>query len=154
MTLFSRNISVDIVEGENGNLVVTSRMVDRLHDITVTLDVSYPDYTIVDADVVMTMVPSEHCYLMYPIAKKLIGLRIAKGFNRSVVGILAGVQGCSNVLNLVLVGAPLAINAAHLREEALRDTEDDLPAADPCPPSPVYRHEKDHYLKGTCIAHP
>ncbi|MBI2865543.1 MAG: DUF2889 domain-containing protein [Chloroflexi bacterium] len=158
MTLFSRNITVDIDEGENENLIVTSRMVDVFHDITVTLDVSHPGFTILDAHVEMAKVPSQNCYLIYPVAKKLIGLSIARGFNRSVVNLLAGVAGCSNILNLVLAAAPLAINAAHIREERgrrPRDRGQGTRVQHPTPvPRPLSPDPDDNYLKGTCIAHP
>ncbi|MDO8674181.1 MAG: DUF2889 domain-containing protein [Dehalococcoidia bacterium] len=134
MTIFSRNIAVDIDEGTEGTLLVKSRMVDRFHDISVLLTVSNPGFTILDVEVEMAVAPDEGCNLVYPLAKKLVGLSIAGGFNRRVVSILAGANGCSNVLNMVLVAAPLAINAAQLLANG-------------------GKKGSSNYLKGTCIAH-
>lgn len=113
MSVFNRNISVDIEETPDGALLVKSHMKDLYHDILVELTVARPGFVIKKADVRMGEVPgADLCREVYPLVKQLEGLSIAKGFIKKATSLLGGSKGCPNVLDLVLVGAPLAINVS------------------------------------------
>lgn len=117
MRVFSRNIAIDIDKNPDEMLLVRSHMTDVFHDILVHLTVSRPGFVIEKAEIWMDRVPAgDRCREVFPIVKHLEGLSIKRGFTNRVTSLLGGGQGCPNVLNLVLVAAPLAINASWLSD--------------------------------------
>lgn len=116
MPVFSRDISVDIEENPDESLLVKSHMEDIFHDILVYLTVSRPDFIVQKAEIWMERIPSERCREVYPVVKQLEGVSIKSGFTSRVTSLLGGGRGCPNVVNLVLVGAPLALNASWLSD--------------------------------------
>lgn len=119
MSIFSRNIAIDIEEGPDETLLVKSHMIDVFHDILVHLTVSRPGFVIQKAEIWMDRVPAgDRCREVYPLVRQLQGTSIKRGFTNRVTSLLGGGRGCPNVVNLVLVAAPLAINASWLSDAA------------------------------------
>lgn len=110
--LFERNFYIGIASGGPTNLLVTSHLKDKLHDIKVIINVSLPDMMFESAQVFVERSPHPACHGITRLADRLKGIRISKGFNQHVQELLGGREGCSNLRNMVLIAAPLAINAS------------------------------------------
>ena len=110
MAIFIRNILIDLDEVEENLMRVTAHMKDVVHDITVSLFVSIPDYRIEDVTLEMKEAPEKNCQKLKEVIGEIKGLKIEPGFNTKVKRILSGKKGCVNVLGLLTVAAPLAIN--------------------------------------------
>ena len=69
MAIFIRNILIDLDEVEENLMRVTAHMKDVVHDITVSLFVSIPDYRIEDVTLEMKEAPEKNCQKL----KEVIG---------------------------------------------------------------------------------
>jgi hypothetical protein len=116
MSLFSRKFNVDFRENPDESLLVTSRMEDELHDITLELVISRPELMIRRAEVRMERIPGTDCRDICPVINQLEGLTITSGFTKKVVALLKDGGGCPNVQNLIMLAAPLAVNIAMLAD--------------------------------------
>ncbi len=130
MSIFHRTIEIDIDVHSEGMFSLTTGLRDVYHDILLTLLISVPDYIIKDIHVDMRAIPHENCRQVYKLVRTLAGRQVGAGFTRQVLDALGGEGGCPNLINLILITAPLVINAAavlHARQEKLtRDELDDL----------------------------
>lgn len=110
MSIFIRNILIDLDEAEENVMRVSAHMKDVVHDIRVSLFVSLPDYTIKDVELEMRETPEKACQKLNDVIGSIKGLKIEPGFNTKIKRLLSGKTGCTNVLSLLTVAAPLVIN--------------------------------------------
>jgi hypothetical protein len=80
---------------------------DFVHDMSIRLTLDHK-FTIVDAEAVTDSSPYRICGEVAPDFKKLIGLRIGRGFHRAVRERLGGVHGCTHIVELL---GPVATTA-------------------------------------------
>lgn len=143
MSVFSRKIQIDIDEYEPGTLILKTTLNDKYHDILLSLLVRVPDFAIVEAAVDMKKIPHKDCRKVYALMEAMKGSKVGPGLTRQVLNTLGGPQGCPNLVNLFLITAPLAINAAAvLRQEKESLTEEQMDA--------IWQE----VLAGVCVAYP
>lgn len=127
MSLFHRVIDIDINTLGDGLFKLVTNLTDMFHHIVLEMLVSAPDFIIEDVVVEMKRIPHPNCRKIYSVARSLRGLQIGPGFTKQVLGLLGGEEGCPNMVNLVLLTAPLAINAAAvLRQKQENLTQQEL----------------------------
>jgi hypothetical protein len=80
---------------------------DFVHDMSIRLTLDH-GFTIVDVEAVTDRSPYPICGKVAPDFKKLIGLKIGRGFHRAVRARLGGVHGCTHVVELL---GPVATTA-------------------------------------------
>jgi len=110
MSIFIRNILIDLDEAQENVMRVSAHMKDVVHDIRVSLFVSLPDYTIIDVSLEMRETPEKACQKLNDVIGSIKGIKIEAGFNTKIKRLLSGKTGCTNVLSLLTVAAPLVIN--------------------------------------------
>ena len=112
MSIFHRTIDIKINEGKEGFLVLHTRLNDMYHDIILTLTIEMGDFIISDASVELTRTPHPDCSQIRALVQSMTGLQVGPGFTREVLSAMGGEHGCPNMVNLVLLTAPLSMNAA------------------------------------------
>lgn len=112
MPILTRNITVDVDQDDPDTLVVRAVMKDHRHDIALHYWVSLPSFAIGRATLEMCDTPLPQCRELCPAAQQLVGIKVQRGFNRKIRELYAGERGCVNLVHLLTVSAPLAINAA------------------------------------------
>jgi len=75
----------------------------------VELTVSIDGFVITHANVLFITFPNENCPTITTHYRELIGLRIARGFNRKVRELFGGPRGCAHTSALLQAMAPAAI---------------------------------------------
>ena len=143
MHLFRRTIEINISDTGKEEFTLSTNLMDMYHDIVLQLHVSVPDFIIVDATVDMKRIPHTGCREVYQMMCKLVGKEVGKGFTKVVLDALGGEHGCPNMVNLVLLSAPLAINAAAV----LKQQRENLTAAG-------MDELWQEVLGGVCLAYP
>ncbi|EEG76675.1 DUF2889 domain-containing protein [Dethiobacter alkaliphilus] len=128
MSLFRRNIEIDINPGTDGQLILITTLTDIYHDIRLTLQISSVTYEITEASLDMNRIPHPDCPAIEAKVTRLKGAQVGPGFTKQVLSVLGGEKGCPNLTNLVMLSAPLAMNAAAVlkqKEENLSEAEMD-----------------------------
>ncbi|MHB1421470.1 MAG: DUF2889 domain-containing protein [Bacillota bacterium] len=143
MVSFHRNISIKIDGIEDDKLGISAHMKDSYHDILLTYEVTLPSFIISNLQLVMEQIPEELCRKACDLAKAFEGIAIAKGFNQKVIDTAGGPNGCVNLLNMLLLSAPLAINNSwsYFAEKTPMSPEDQ-------------DNMRYQAMKGKCLAHP
>lgn len=77
-----------------------------IHDMLVELTVCITDYQIIDASAQFLSHPNENCPQITEHYKQLIGLNVARGFNRSVRELFGGPRGCAHTTALLQAMGP------------------------------------------------
>lgn len=93
----------------------------EIHRMTVTLRVRYPDFTVTQVSAEMATHPYTICPDAVPALDRLVGLSVARGFNRAVQERIGREQGCAHLTALVLAMAPVVKQAAGAAFRANRD---------------------------------
>lgn len=121
-----RTIRMEAMEAGPDQLEVTGHLVDErprqssegdegtrvVHDMRVTLRVRYPDFVITKASGGMTAHPYTICPEALPPLEQLVGLSVARGFNRAVQECLGHERGCAHLTALILAMAPVVKQGA------------------------------------------
>lgn len=92
-----------------------------LHTLRVTLLVS-SELIIQEAKIEMIDVPGEYCMEIEPMAERLIGLAVAKGYVRAINERLGGVKSCNHIVSLLQSMGP-AIIQAYYSIQGLKNVE-------------------------------
>lgn len=140
-----RTIRVEAVQAGPHELEVTGRLLDErprgrprwtgddggpvIHDMTARLRVRYPDFVITAAEAAMAAHPYTICPEALPPVGGLVGLSVARGFNRAVHERLGRERGCSHLTALILAMAPVVKQGAGAAFRGERDAprpSDDL----------------------------
>jgi hypothetical protein len=112
---------------------------DVIHRMTLTLHVELSSLTIVGADAQMHDFPHIECPQIAPSFAGLVGLSIAKGYNKEVQRRFIGVSGCTHLEFLARAMGPAVIQAAASRRAQQRILDGD-----------VQRPQVTGYMKNTC----
>lgn len=107
---FQRDISYHVLRGDDGQIVLTSHLKDRFHDIRMEVLADFDSLNITAARVNFVRHPTEDCPDVAWLMERLVGFAIGKGLNRKLQETFGGGGGCGN-LRLMLQGLlPLAMN--------------------------------------------
>lgn len=143
MSLFQRNIAININPAHEGELALETTLRDMYHDIRLCLTITTADFTIMQASVEMVKIPHPNCHRIKEKVAALAGARVGPGFTRRVLSLFKGEAGCPNLANLVFLTAPLAINATAVLQQERENLSDE---------------EMDtlwnEVLGGVCVAYP
>lgn len=143
MDIFQRDIQFKVKEEKDDSLKVTAHLTDRFHDLELSAVVRLSNYEILAATFKVHRGPSPRCQEIEPLASKLVGIKIAGGFNKKVRELFSGPQGCSNLRDMVLMALPLVINSSwYYYQERDSLSESDVAAM----------AERD--MAGHCLAYP
>ena len=143
MSLFRRTIEIDINPGAEGELILLTTLMDMYHDIRLTLHISSETYQITDVSLDMKRIPHPNCPAIEAKMHRLAGAQVGPGFTKQVLAVLGGEQGCPNLTNLVMLTAPLAMNAAAvLKQQRENLSEEEMDAL------------WQQVLGGVCISYP
>ena len=82
-----------------------------IHQMVVDLVLEVSSLTITAVDVVMEVTPHLHCTSIEPSYEQLIGLSIARGFNRQLTERFGGPSGCTHIGALLRAMAPVAVQS-------------------------------------------
>lgn len=102
--LYSRKFDVDFYEKDEHVWVVTSKLVDDVHEISTEVEVYVPEMIIKDARIEFKRYPLSVCPEIEKKAKKLIGLNLFKDYQMKSLFIFIGPKGCGNVLSILSLG--------------------------------------------------
>jgi hypothetical protein len=80
-----------------------------IHHMQVSLEVSFPDLEVVDADVHFESHPHGTCPSIEQHYRGLIGISIARGFTHRVRDLFGGPRGCTHTTALLMAMAPVAV---------------------------------------------
>lgn len=89
-----------------------------VHDMVVDLVVSFPFLEVTSINVVLDTHPHLSCTEIEPTFEKLVGLSIARGFNRQLTQLFGGPRGCTHVVALLRAMGPVAIQSIYSMEAA------------------------------------
>ncbi len=82
-----------------------------IHQMVVDLVLNVPSLEITAVDVVMEVTPHRHCTTIETTYDQLVGLSIARGFNRQITERFGGVSGCTHIGALLRAMAPVAVQS-------------------------------------------
>ena len=82
-----------------------------VHHMVVDLEISFPMFVIQKVSVTFHERPHTHCTDIEPDYQKLVGLSIARGFNKQVKDLFGGPRGCTHIGALLAAMAPVAIQS-------------------------------------------
>lgn len=83
-----------------------------IHDMTIELVVTVPDFTIVDVHSHMDVHPYDICPAVLADYRQLVGRSITRGYSRVVRELFGGPQGCSHMGALLQALGPVAVQAS------------------------------------------
>lgn len=95
---------------DQNRLRVTAELNDLMHHFVLTVELRAPEMLITAVHLEIPRYPNRRCRLIIPIAQKLVGLKVERGFTEQVKIFLHGPAGCTNLFNLVVNAVPLAVN--------------------------------------------
>jgi hypothetical protein len=83
----------------------------EVHQMQLEMRVSLPELKILKAQVVFETHPHSQCPIIAKDYEKLVGLSIARGFNRRIRDLFGGERGCTHTNALLQAMAPAVIQA-------------------------------------------
>lgn len=83
-----------------------------IHHMVVDLRITFPKMEIIDANVQFNDFPHDECPGIAATYKQLIGLSIARGFNKQVRELFGGSRGCTHTSALLQAMGPVAIQCS------------------------------------------
>ncbi len=112
---------------------------DVVHRMTLTLQVRLSTMTIVAADAQMQDFPHVECPAIAPAFAGLVGLSIARGYNKEVQRRFIGVSGCTHLEFLARAMGPAVIQAAASRRAQRRILD-----------GVTHKPQVNTYMRNTC----
>jgi hypothetical protein len=107
---FQRDISYHVKRGDDEQIILLARLIDRYHDIRMEVLVDFDTLKISAARVCFERYPSEYCTVVTNRIERLVGFIIGRGLNRMLQEAFAGSEGCGNLRMMLMGLLPLAIN--------------------------------------------
>ena len=107
---FKRDISYHVLKGDDDQIVLTSRLKDRFHDIRMEVLADFESLAITAARVNFVRHPTEDCPAVALRMEQLVGFVIGRGLNRKLQETFGGGEGCGNLRVMLLGLLPLAMN--------------------------------------------
>lgn len=83
-----------------------------IHDMSIDLIVTLPDFTIVDVIAEMHVHPYDICPSVLADYRQLIGRSVTRGYSKAVRELFGGPQGCSHLGALLQAMGPVAVQAS------------------------------------------
>jgi Protein of unknown function (DUF2889) len=83
-----------------------------IHDMTIELVVTIPDFTIVDVVSHMEVHPYDLCPAVLADYRQLVGHSVTRGYSRTVRELFGGPNGCSHLGALLQAMGPVAVQAS------------------------------------------
>lgn len=83
-----------------------------IHDMSIELIVTLPDFTIVDVIAQMHVHPYDICPAVLADYRQLIGRSVTRGYSKAVRELFGGPQGCSHLGALLQAMGPVAVQAS------------------------------------------
>jgi hypothetical protein len=83
----------------------------EMHQMQIELRVALPTLTITRAGVLFESYPNATCPVVANDYEKLVGLSIARGFNRQIRDLFGGPHGCTHVNALLQAMAPAVVQS-------------------------------------------
>jgi hypothetical protein len=110
MTLaYIRNKVVAVEPMEEGNLLITWRLVDSLTEAEIRMKVRLPDLEITEARSRLERSPHPECAAALDSVQKVVGVRVGPGLRKIVHGLMRGSAGCAELIEGILECANAAI---------------------------------------------
>lgn len=107
---FKRDISYHVQRNDDNQIVLTSHLKDRFHDIRMEVLADFESLAITAARVNFVRHPSEDCPTVAWRMELLVGFAIGRGLNRKLQETFGGWEGCGNLRVMLLGLLPLAMN--------------------------------------------
>ncbi len=107
---FKRDISYHVMRSNDDQIVLTSHLRDRFHDIRMEVLVAFGSLKINAARVNFVLHPSPDCPNVAGRMERLVGFTIGRGLNRKLQETFGGGEGCGNLRVMLLGLLPLAMN--------------------------------------------
>lgn len=95
-----------------------------VHHMVLDLVLDFPSLTIVEADAEMFVTPHLDCVGIQPRYGDLVGVSIARGFNRKVNELFGAASGCTHITALLRAMAPVAVQSMWSMRTIYPDTSD------------------------------
>jgi hypothetical protein len=144
-----RNISIELFEVGDDDVLLVGTMLDHEHLIKLELNVHLPDEQITQSRLNMIRVPFPVCHEVEVVAERLVGLRIERGVLTEIGHRVGGSAGCSHIKEIAT--AIVHFVASYLAR--LRAGVDPLPADyTSTPPEGRFRLTKE-LLRDSCLAY-
>jgi len=107
VTLFRRNIEVEVEELEGGSIKLRGHLLDlrsgdKLHELRASMRVRVADGMILRVEAEMPVVPLPECREALPVVEELEGKAIRPGFSDLVRGVVGSSRGCTHLANLLM----------------------------------------------------
>jgi hypothetical protein len=103
MATFARTINVEMDWLAEDCFEIRGQLDDTVHSVTARLELSFPDFTILNASGEITRMPYPgYCQGAYAVVEKLIGEKIGRGFRKRLSDLLNGAESCNHLHTLVL----------------------------------------------------
>ncbi|GEM_PF-40376 len=144
-----RNITMELFEAGEDDLLIVGTMLDSEHLITLELTVHLPDEQITASRLDMIRVPYHVCREVENAAENLVGLRIQRGVLNEISKRVGGQVGCSHLREIAT--AIVYFAASHL---ARRNAGIEIAGVDAShiPVEEKFRLSRQ-LLNGTCLAY-
>ena len=124
---------------------------DFVHDMSIRLTLDHR-FTILDVEAVTDKSPYRMCGDIAPDFKKLIGLRIGRGFSKAVRERLGGVHGCTHLVELLGPVATTAFQTAGSRRANELQTAHRIRIGKPPKPRDPSVPPRKPYMLDSCHA--
>ena len=95
-----------------------------VHHMVLDLLLDFPSLEIVEADAEMFVTPHLDCVGIEPRYDQLVGVSIARGFNRKVNELFGAASGCTHITALLRAMAPVAVQSMWSMRTKFPDTAD------------------------------
>ena len=107
---FKRELSYHVKRDADDQIVLTSSLKDRFHDIRMEIVVDFESLKVGAARVDFFRHPSVDCPNVALRMERLVGFTIGKGLNRKLQETFGGGGGCGNLRVMLMGLLPLALN--------------------------------------------
>lgn len=144
-----RNITMELFEAGEDDLLIVGTMLDSEHLITLELTVHLPDEQIIASRLDMIRVPYHVCREVENAAENLVGLRIQRGVLNEISKRVGGRVGCSHLREIATAIVYFAASHMARRNAGLGITDLD---STHIPVEEKFRLSRS-LLNGTCLAY-
>jgi hypothetical protein len=110
MENFKRDIGYHVQRNGDDQIVLTSHLKDRFHDIRMEVVADFESLKITAARANFVRHPSADCPDVAWRMERLVGFTIGRGLNRKLQEAFGGGEGCGNLRVMLLGLLPLAMN--------------------------------------------
>jgi len=122
MNLFERDI--EIKAKDSGDLItIDGWLTDSYHEMTLSVDFSFPDLIIKRIEGKMIRYPHQDCLPGIDSLKNVLGIRAGRNFFQKIEEAYGGPRGCVHLLNLLYEAGLAAVQARFAKTKLLSPEE-------------------------------